>query len=1054
MSSTPYLAVVKAEYEYAATNEEELSIAEEQLLYVLEDDDQDWWKVRVKQSPSSGASPADAPTGLVPAGYVVPVPPIKQVVAQYEYTATSEEEISIAEGETYDLYEDDGEWSLVGARGGKKEVGFAPTAYLEEDGNGAPGAASTPYEEASEAAAAPMAAQATSSSIGRANGQGDKVKTWSGITEMDGKKKKKGTLGVGNGAIFFASDSDKAPVQKKSLGDLNDLKTEKQKHIILTFSDEELHFTVSSKDEHAEIVAKIEASRDFANSGGGDADEEPAAPAASNSNGGFVPPPPPPPPPPPAVGGGFGHLPPPPRRMFNPSDDEDSDDNDDEPAAARAAPPSAAFVPAPPPPPPAPPAVMSPPVRAPAAAAPVTRAPARQDGKKAVAEYEFTAAGTEELSISEGETLWVLDDSADDWWKVRNERGEEGEVPASYITIEDGAAGAGAGQADTGDDEAAARKLQDEHKAEARKEKERLRLKALEEEARGLSSFSNVNLPPPPRRTAAASPATGSGTATPTRVTSPSVAAVPSAVVPPPPPPPPPSSGGEPPRREDSGRDREADREERRRRHREERDRQRREEELLRNRGSTSMPGGGGHSAPVEKSKPNASRVRTWKDKTGAFKVDAEFIGLSGANGEKIRLHKLNGVVIEVPVDKMSADDIRVIEHVTRRRLNRDRQGSGDDRRSSQAGGDRERERDRRDERRDRDRDDRRGGDDSGHRARPPSATAAGKRVSMAASHTKKSTMDWFDFFLSAGCDVDDCSRYANNFEKDRSDESILPDLEAGTLRSLGLREGDIIRVSKHIKSKMGSSAAHGGAMASSNSGEQRSSAQRAPSPPEKLSKEEQLMEDEELARKMQEELNAGRDGSGLFTNASGGIKNTRRGRPNANRAAPSSASMDAITSSLTGDRTKTPDIDRRVSPDTSRDSRARASSTAQSSSGFDDDAWTVKPATPAPAPAKPSTPSLVDLSPAPSAPTPPPAPSVNRDLASPAPAMPGNSREPSNAQALTDAYLETMGLGQEASFQPCSYGKSADCLACSIPTAATANGTSADGLLRSFASQ
>jgi hypothetical protein len=29
---------------------------------------------------------------------------------------------------------------------------------------------------------------------------------------MDGKKKKKGTLGVGNGAIFFASDSDKVRV--------------------------------------------------------------------------------------------------------------------------------------------------------------------------------------------------------------------------------------------------------------------------------------------------------------------------------------------------------------------------------------------------------------------------------------------------------------------------------------------------------------------------------------------------------------------------------------------------------------------------------------------------------------------------------------------------------------------------------------------------------------------------------------------------------------------------------------------------------------------------
>jgi hypothetical protein len=29
------------------------------------------------------------------------------------------------------------------------------------------------------------------------------------LQEVDGKKKKKGTLGVGNGSLFFASDSDK-----------------------------------------------------------------------------------------------------------------------------------------------------------------------------------------------------------------------------------------------------------------------------------------------------------------------------------------------------------------------------------------------------------------------------------------------------------------------------------------------------------------------------------------------------------------------------------------------------------------------------------------------------------------------------------------------------------------------------------------------------------------------------------------------------------------------------------------------------------------------------
>lgn len=37
----------------------------------------------------------------------------------------------------------------------------------------------------------------------------DKIQTWS-VSEIDKKgKKKKGTLGVGNGAVYFASESDK-----------------------------------------------------------------------------------------------------------------------------------------------------------------------------------------------------------------------------------------------------------------------------------------------------------------------------------------------------------------------------------------------------------------------------------------------------------------------------------------------------------------------------------------------------------------------------------------------------------------------------------------------------------------------------------------------------------------------------------------------------------------------------------------------------------------------------------------------------------------------------
>jgi hypothetical protein len=44
----------------------------------------------------------------------------------------------------------------------------------------------------------------------------DKIQTWS-ISEIDKKgKKKKGTLGVGNGAVYFASESDKVRVLGKA----------------------------------------------------------------------------------------------------------------------------------------------------------------------------------------------------------------------------------------------------------------------------------------------------------------------------------------------------------------------------------------------------------------------------------------------------------------------------------------------------------------------------------------------------------------------------------------------------------------------------------------------------------------------------------------------------------------------------------------------------------------------------------------------------------------------------------------------------------------------
>ena len=63
-------------------------------------------------------------------------------------------------------------------------------------------------------------------------------------------------------------------------------------------------------------------------------------------------------------------------------------------------------------------------------------------------------------------------------------------------------------------------------------------------------------------------------------------------------------------------------------------------------------------------------------------------------------------------------------------------------------------------------------------------------------------TTDWIEFFPEAGCEIDDCTRYASSFERDKMDENILPNIEKSMLGSISLREGDIIRVGKAIEKR------------------------------------------------------------------------------------------------------------------------------------------------------------------------------------------------------------------------------------------------------------
>ena len=56
-------------------------------------------------------------------------------------------------------------------------------------------------------------------------------------------------------------------------------------------------------------------------------------------------------------------------------------------------------------------------------------------GEPGSALYDFVADGENELSVKEGDQLFILDKVSDEWWKCRNVHGAEGDVPASYIEV-------------------------------------------------------------------------------------------------------------------------------------------------------------------------------------------------------------------------------------------------------------------------------------------------------------------------------------------------------------------------------------------------------------------------------------------------------------------------------------------------------------------------------------------------------------------------------------------------------------------------------------------
>lgn len=284
---------------------------------------------------------------------------------------------------------------------------------------------------------------------------------------------------------------------------------------------------------------------------------------------------------------------------------------------------------------------------------------------------------------------------------------------------------------------------------------------------------------------------------------------------------------------------------------------------------------------------PDPSKVRTWTDRSKSFSVEAQFLGMKDG---KLNLHKVNGVKIAVPVAKMSVEDLEYVERVTGISLDEDKPLSEVKRARSQRQG----------------------------------ASAVGASI----EQPKRPEYDWFQFFLDCEIQPGLCERYSQAFNRDNMDQSVLPDVDASVLRTLGLREGDIIKVMRYLDNKYG-------------------------------------------RKKGGEAQGEG----GLFSGPGGALKNnTGRARPEANR----SASDVVDGKALGGSEASSPAV---LTPATT----TSAVSTGKGG-GFDDDAWDVKPAksqpaaptpaeapqpapAPAPAPAQPEplkpalTPGMQELS-------------------------------------------------------------------------------------------
>ncbi|KAJ3162752.1 cytoskeletal protein binding protein [Geranomyces michiganensis] len=749
-------AVCVAQYDYLPQADEELALKEGDILLVTENqDDPDWWTATVKPTDTF----ADKRSGLVPATYLEEAVPASWVVSLYPYAAASGDEISFPEDARIAVYDtSDPEW-WFGKYG--DSVGLIPATYVEPEGGAetsgqppeqpvvhetpaeptptapAPAPAALSHEEAEAQKKQLLSALGgfgfekpkSTSARGSKENMGASDVIYYPVTEVDKKKKKnnrKGFLGVSDdyNVYFVADPNSKDILAKWEMAAITKFSEKKQKKLLLEIGGDEIQFEGEKHDIlalHGRLRSlELKRTNILPTPNGPATQESPAGakgPRVSTPVGAV---------PSPVSHAPAGHLPLP-------------------------SPHKPAIVEHPPQPSPSPQPVQ----------------PPAEERKIAVALYDYEATSDEELTIRENDNLLVLDTSDEEWWRVRliSKKGKEGLVPASYVELKrpmDSAAGASGPppmppraddlrqqeaerQRHQQQEEERRRAEQQRHEqmlrqqeSEQRQNKEEAERRArLERDMQQRKDEEDARKSREAREAMQPKPALPRRPSIPTEPPHRPTPAVPPGRPPMPVPvtskvsaPPAPSFPARP--------------------------------AVPTSRPPMGLPPGAKPPAKVEE-KPNPANTRMWTDRSGTFKVEAEFIGISDG---KVQLHKTNGVKIAVPLAKLDAKDIEFLRTIP-------------------------------------------GNESIPAPEAPKAPVAAGPSMATLAAAASApiasaptgnfsyNGFDWKEFLIGAGVSAGDAAIYGQKFVGERMDRSHLADLDRELLRNLGVTEGDIIRIRK-----------------------------------------------------------------------------------------------------------------------------------------------------------------------------------------------------------------------------------------------------------------